>query len=134
MPQPLGSSGQAGSLGIAGITLKCTVMRLRKRYNNADTTVEDDGWSQLCPVYRDWSVDCELPWNTTDENEVDDLFDTSDYDSDTPSGQDVSFNLPNGGSYSGTACLDGDYEIDDSAKDAVRLRFSLKGTGALEKD
>lgn len=134
---PLGVSGQGGGLFLAGQDFQCTIMRLRKSYHNADTTVEDSGWSQLCPIYRDWFVDIEIPfavatagWDSTGISEV---FDDSDYGDDDPTGQDVQFELPNGITYDGTGCLDGDYEVIDDAKDAVRVRFTIKGTGPLTK-
>ena len=130
MSNPNGLSGQGGSLTIDSTTLACSKMKLRKVYNNADTTVTDAGWGQITPVVRDWFIDVEIPWTGTVQG-IDELFDASDYDTATPTGQAVTFTLPNAQTYSGQACLDGDYSVDDSARDAVRLVFTLKGTGAL---
>ena len=67
MGQAYGQSGQGGKVTIGTVgPLRCTRIKLRKTYNNADTTVTDNGWGKLCPVYRDWIVDVEMPSRTAD--------------------------------------------------------------------
>ena len=135
MGSAYGQSGQGSSFTIGSVgPLKTTRMKLRKAYSNADTTVTDDGWGRLCPVYRDWMIDIEMPSRTADSSQtIVDAFDSQTFppnveDVDLPS---CTFVLPNGRTYSGSGMLDGEVQVDNSAKDAVRLIFTVKGSGAL---
>lgn len=135
MASGYGTSGQGATITIGGVgPLKCTRIKLRKTFNNADTTVTDDGWGKLCPVYRDWFIDVEMPARSGDSSyTIVDAFDSDFFGStDDPSLEDVTFTLPGSlGSYSGSGALDGEVTVDDSAKDAVRLSFTIKGSGPL---
>lgn len=135
MANAYGQSGQGGSftLGTVG-PLKCTRIKLRKAFENADTTVSDDGWGKLCPIYRNWMVDVEIPSRTADASET--IVDAFDSNAFPPNVEDVTipqvtFVLPNGRTYTGNGMLDGEVQVDDSAKDAVRLIFTVKGSGEL---
>ena len=136
MPNAYGQSGQTGTLIIGAVgPLKCTRIKLRKAYNNDDTTVTDDGWGKLCPIYRDWFIDVEIPSRAADESET--IVDAFDDDAFPDNIEDVVipeciFELPNGRTYGGWGMLDGEVQVDDSAKDAVRLTFTIKGSGPLE--
>lgn len=138
MGNAYGQSGQTGSVLIGGIgPLACTKIKLRKAYNNADTTVTDDGWGKLCPVYRDWFIDVEMPSRSADESET--IVDAFDDDAFPDNIEDVNipscvFRLPNGRTYQGDGMLDGEVQVDDSAKDAVRLMFTIKGSGPLTNE
>jgi len=129
MSNPNGLSGQGMQLTIGAVTLKATRMKLRRTFNNADTTVSGNGYDNSTPIWRGWFIDVEIPWGPAIS--VDGLFDTSDYETETPTGQPVNFTLSDGSYYSGQAILDGDYQIDSAAKDAVRLVFTMKGVGAF---
>ena len=130
-----GQSGQGGTITIGGVgPLKCTRIKLRKAFNNADTTVTDNGWGKLCPIYRDWFVDVEMPSRSADSSEtITDAFDSDAFPSNVEDVTipDVRFVLPNGRTYDGFGMLDGEVQVDDSAKDAVRLMFTVKGSDAL---
>ena len=135
MGKAYGQSGQMGAITIGTIgPLKCTRIKLVKTYNNADTTVTDDGWGKLCPVYRDWRVEVEMPSRSADDSQLilssfdDDAFPKNVEDVEIP---DITFVLPNGLTYTGSGMLDGDCSTDDTAKDAVRLSFTIKGSGEL---
>ena len=130
-----GQSGQTGAITIASIgPLSCTLIRLRKAFNNADTTVTENGWGKLCPVYRDWMVDVEIPSRSADSSEtIVDAFDSDAFPQNVEDVTipDITFRLPNGRTYSGSGMLDGEVVVDDSAKDAVRLKFTIKGSDEL---
>ena len=133
-----GVSGQGAALSVGSLgPLLCTRIRLAKTFNNADTTVTDDGWGKLCPVYRDWRIEVEMPCRSADDSKTiteafdQDAFNANNEDVDIP---EVGFFLGGHlGRYSGNAMLDGDVVVDDSAKDAVRLTFTLKGSGPLTR-
>ena len=135
MGNAYGQSGQGGSITIGGVgPLQCTKIKLVKTFHNADTTVTDNGWGKLCPVYRDWRVEVEMPSRGADSSETiadafdDDAFPDNVEDVNIP---DITFVLPNGRTYTGSGMLDGDVTVDDSAPDAVRLTFTVKGSDAL---
>ena len=108
-----------------------------KTFNNADTTVTDNGWGKLCPVYRDWRIEVEMPARSADDSGT--IADAFDDDAFPASGDvedvtipDITFNLPGQlPTYTGSGMLDGDVVVDDSAKDAVRLTFTIKGSDEL---
>ena len=135
MPNAYGISGQGATITIGGVgPLKCTRIKLRKAFENADTTVTDNGWSKLCPVYRNWMIDVEMPSRVADSSEtIPDAFDAAAFpanvvDVTIPL---ITFVLPNGRTYTGYGMLDGEVAVDDSAKDAVRLTFTVKGSDVL---
>jgi len=135
MSNAYGQSGQGGLLTIGSIpNLKTTRMKLRKAFTNADTTVSDDGWGKLCPIFRDWFVDVEMPCRTADASDtIADAFDTNAYDTLTEDVAipEVTFTLPNGDTWTGYGMLDGEVAIDSVARDAVRISFTVKGSGPL---
>ena len=129
-----GQSGQGGHITIGAIgPLKCTTIKLRKSFHNSDTTVGDDGWGKLCPIYRDWIIDVEMPCRSADGSDlIDTAFDATLFGN----VQDVTlpaivFVLPNGRTYSGYGALDGDVETTEPAASHVTLKFSIKGSGDL---
>ena len=128
-----GRSGQSGTITIGSVgPLQCTRIRPKKGFHNADTTVSDNAWAKICPVYRDWSFDVEMPMRSADaSNTIVDAFDTDYF----ASAEDVSITSISGTigsrSFSGSGALDGEVEIDNAATDAVRLRFTIKGSDAL---
>ena len=135
MGNAYGQSGQGGTLTIGEIgPLGCTSIKLRKPYTNADTTVGDNGWAKLCPIYRDWMIDVEIPSRKADFSET--IVDAFDADAFPPNVVDVAipqcvFVLPNGRTYTGYGMLDGEVGVDCPAKDAVRLKFTIKGSDEL---
>ena len=135
MGSAYGQSGQGGEITIGEVgPLKCARIKLRKAFNNADTTVTDNGWGKLCPIYRDWFVDVEMPSRSADSSET--IVDAFDDDAFPDNVEDVSipdivFDLPNGRRYAGSGMLDGEVVVDDSAKDSVRLSFTIKGSDEL---
>lgn len=135
MGNAYGQSGQGSALTIGGVgPLKCTRIKLRKAIENGDTTVSDDGWGKLCPVYRMWMIDVEMPSRSADASDT--IVDAFDDDAFDPNVEDVTipdceFVLPNGRTYTGVGMLDGEVQVDSSAKDAVRLTFTIKGSGSL---
>lgn len=135
MGNAYGQSGQMGQITIGSVgPLYCTKIRLRKQFNNADTTITDDGWGKLCPVYRDWFIDVEMPSRSADASEtIVDAFDVDAFPSNVEDVTipDIQFTLPNGRSYSGWGMLDGEVTVEDDAKDAVRLKFTIKGSADL---
>lgn len=134
MGNAYGMSGQGGTFTVGAVgPLSCTRIRLRKTFNNADTTVTEDGWGKLCPIYRDWVVEVEIPSRSADSSEtIVDAFDSNAFGiPEDPTIPSCTFVLPNGRTYTGDGMLDGEVVVDDSAKDAVRLTFSVKGSGAL---
>ena len=130
-----GQSGHTGRITIDTVgPLSCTRIKLRKAFNNADTTVTDDGWGKLCPIYRDWMIDVELPSRSGDASEtIVDAFDDDAYPDNVEDVYipEVTFRLPNGRTYTGNGMLEGEVTVDDSARDAVRLSFTIKGSGEL---
>jgi hypothetical protein len=128
-----GSQGAQITIGPVG-PLNCTRIRMRKSFENADTTVGDDGWGKICPVYRHWAIEVEMPSRSGDSSDTiadafdDDAFPDSPEDVDL---QDITFQLPNGRTYSGSGMLDGEVIVDASAKDAVRLTFTVRGSDDL---
>ena len=136
MGNAYGTSGQGGTITVGGVgPLKVTRMKLRKKFDNADTTVTDNGWDKLCPIKRGWFIDVEMPARSGDDSITivdtfdDDAFNTDDEDPVIP---DITFSPPGSlGSWTGSGMLDGDVEVDDDEKDAVRLRFTIRGSDAL---
>jgi hypothetical protein len=135
MANAYGQSGQGGAVTIGAVgALACTSITLRKAYSNADTTVGSNGWGKLCPIYRDWMIDVEIPSREADASEtIVDAFDASAFPANVV---DVAipecvFQLPNGRTYTGYGMLDGEVSVVCAAKDAVRLKFTIKGSDAL---
>lgn len=137
MGNAYGASSQGSTITIGSVgPLKCTRIKLRNPYHNADTTVTDEGFSKLAPIYQDWMLDVEMPVRTADASDtITEAFDTDAF---PPNVEDVTipdctFALSNGTTYSGAAMLDGEVQVIVDAKDAIRLVFTVKGSGVLNQ-
>ena len=136
MPNAYGHSSQTAHITIGNVgPLVCTTIKLVKTFNNADTTVTDNGWGKLCPIYREWKVEVEMPSRRADGSDtITDAFDIPAFPGNVEDVAipEVNFRLPNGRTYVGYGMLDGDVTVDASAKDAVRLKFTVKGSDVLK--
>jgi hypothetical protein len=126
-------SGQTGSVTISGNTFGVTEWKLNRAYNNADVTVTTSGaWEEFCPITRSWSVEISVPFDVNGAN-IDGAFDVACF---ALAGADApvacTFLLKAGKTYSGSGLLE-NYTVTDSAKDACRVTFNIKGTGVLTK-
>ncbi len=130
-------SNDSGDIGPFG----GTKIKQRRTYSNADTTTtysteqEDpsSGWEESISITRGMLVDVEVPLkDDVNISLLDQWFDDQVYDSDTPTPFEVvvTYPLQNNAQRSFDAILE-THDIDASAKDAMRLTFTLKVTGEV---
>ena len=107
------ASGQGGQLTIAGIgQFGVTSCKPKRSYNNADVTVTtSNSWEEFVPITRGLTY--------------------AQYNANPGAPIACSFQISNAArTYSGGGIME-NYELDDSAKDAVRLMFTIRVTGPV---
>jgi len=125
-------SGQGGQILVAGIAAfgvtKCDVKRT---YVNADTTVTSSGgWEEFVPIVRGVTYDVTVPFDNAQAPQVDKIFDGL-FANGLAAPIACTYTLPLGNHlYSGSGMLES-YTVTDDAKDACRVAFVIKMTGAV---
>ena len=125
------ASGQGGQLTIAGIgQFGVTSCKPKRSYNNADVTVTtSNSWEEFVPITRGLTYEVEVPFDAN-QSGIDVAFDAQ-YNANPGAPIACSFQMSNAArTYSGGGIME-NYELDDSAKDAVRLMFTIRVTGPV---
>lgn len=125
------ASGQGGQLNIAGIgAFGVTSCKPKRSYTNADVTVtSSNSWEEFVPICRGLMYDVEVPFDAN-QSAIDVAFDVQ-FNANPGNPITVTFTVTNGArSYSGGGVMES-YELDNSAKDAVRLVFTIRVTGPV---
>lgn len=125
------ASGQGGQLTIAGVgTFGVTSCKPKRSYNNADVTVTTSNcWEEFVPICRGLMYDIEVPFDAN-QTAIDVVFDAQ-FNANPGNPISVTFQITNAArTYQGGGVME-NYELDDSAKDAVRLIFSIRVTGPV---
>ena len=138
MSQPNGQSGQLALLTIPGVgAFGVTKVESHRTYINADTTVTQYNWEQYTPICRGHDLDVSVPMNRHWAAWIDDIFDVPEF-----TNNPLSPEPPNAitctlsSNPAGAETFTADYLISEhrvvyDSKDAIRVIFTLKTTGAV---
>lgn len=127
-------SGNGGKVTFgAKIDFGVTKWTVKRTYVNADITITTgSAWEEYLPICRGWTATIECPFDTV-VDDIDIYFDSL-FAADPFEPVDIVLTSGGassmGGSYNGHGMLE-DYSVDNSAKDAIRVTFTIRGTGAL---
>ena len=138
---PTRISGQSGLLTINGLnanpTFGVTSCKLKSSYTNADVTVTSSGaYEEYIPIVRGKTYEIEVPFDAATtplgiEAYFESLMFPANGQINLPA---VSYAIKAGNTtvrqYSGLGMLES-FEINDSAKDAVRVIFTVRMTGTV---
>ena len=131
-------SGQSGRLTIPNVgTFGVTRARIKTQYTNADTTVTTSGaYEEFMPIARGRTYEIEVPFDG-DVTGIEMALEAFMFPANTvPSLPTITYviqSIAGGATYrtsSGSGLLES-YELDDDARDALRLVFTVRMTGTV---
>ena len=126
------ASSQGASLTIAGVgaAFGVTSIKTKRGYTNADVTVTTSlCWEEYTPICRGVSYDVEVPFDAV-QTSIDGIFDAQ-FNANPGTPVTCTLTQTNSIRTISSGCVLENFEVDDSAKDAVRLVFTLRATGQV---